>query len=169
MKTVPELLRRVRCMVWIVMVGLVISGATAIPLETELNFLTRTMGLSDQNAAGASGVAHWIWKVQDGLRQTSQRFPFMAYGTDWLAFGHFVIALAFVGALRDPVRNAWLFDFGLLACAMVIPFALVFGQLRGIPLLWRLMDSAFGVFGAIPLWLARKWTRELSGMQPKEA
>jgi hypothetical protein len=39
-------------------------------------------------------------------------------------------ALSFVGALRDPVRNRWLFDFGLIACVLVIPYALVFGALR---------------------------------------
>ena len=49
------------------------------------------------------------------------------YSTDWLAFGHFVIAIAFVGALRDPVRNRWLFDFGLIACVLVVPYAVVFG------------------------------------------
>jgi hypothetical protein len=88
-------------------------------------------------------------------------FPFLFYGTDWLAFGHFVIAIAFIGTLKDPVRNRWLFDFGLIACALVIPFALVMGGVRGIPLWWRLVDCLFGIFGAVPLWLCRKWTLEL--------
>jgi hypothetical protein len=43
----------------------------------------------------------------------------------------------------------------------VIPYALVFGGLRGILLWWRLIDCSFGVFGFIPLWFCRKWTREL--------
>jgi len=44
---------------------------------------------------------------------------------------------------------------------MVIPYALVFGGLRGIPLWWRLIDCSFGLFGFIPLWFCRKWTSEL--------
>jgi len=54
------------------------------------------------------------------------------------------------------VRNRWLFDFGLIACALVIPYALIFGGLRGIPMYWRLIDCSFGVFGAVPLWLCRR-------------
>jgi hypothetical protein len=67
-----------------------------------------------------------------------------------------------VGALRDPVRNCWLFDFGLIACVAVIPFALVFGAVRGIPFWWRLIDCSFGVFGSVPLWFCRKWVRQLT-------
>ncbi len=80
-------------------------------------------------------------------------------------FVHFVIAIVFIGALRDPVRNAWLFDFGLIACAFVIPYALIFGAIRGIPFWWRLIDCSFGIGGFIPLWLCKQWTRELSGIE----
>ena len=103
----------------------------------------------------------WLFKVRDALMNVESQYPFLFYGTDWLAFGHFVIAIVFVGALRDPVRNRWLFDFGLIACVLVVPFALVFGGLRGIPLWWRLIDCSFGVFGFVPLWLCRRWSLEL--------
>ena len=83
------------------------------------------------------------------------------YGTDWLAFGHFVIAIAFVGALRDPVGNHWRFDLGLIASGLVIPFALVFDVVVGIPVGWRLVDCSFGMFGLIPLWFWRQWVREI--------
>src|SRR4029079_19348442 len=86
-----------------------------------------------------------------GLRDTYARYPFIAYGTDWLALAHLVLAILFVGPYRDPVRNKWVIDFGLIACAAVIPLALICGPLRGIPLYWRLIDCSFGVFGAIPL------------------
>ena len=39
----------------------------------------------------------------------------------------------------------------VVACAGVIAIALISGQLRGIPLFWRLIDCSFGIFGAIPL------------------
>lgn len=139
---------RIRILLWIFIVGLVISGATAIPLETELNLLTRWFG-------GTSAMAPWFVKVRDALVDTNARYPFIAYGTDWLAFAHFVIAVAFIGPLRDPVRNIWVIEFGMIACALVVPFALVMGGVRGIPFGWRLIDCSFGVFGMIPLWLCR--------------
>jgi hypothetical protein len=80
----------------------------------------------------------------------------MAYGTDWLAFAHFVIAIAFIGPWRDPVKNVWVIEFGMIACVLVIPFALVMGQIRGIPLGWRLIDCSFGVVGFVPLWFVRR-------------
>ncbi len=66
-------------------------------------------------------MARWLFRAQDALAQTQAQHPFLFYGTDWLAFGHFMIALVFIGALCDPVRNRWLFDFGLIACVLVIP------------------------------------------------
>jgi len=96
---------------------------TAIPLQGELDLLVNFFGSNGES----SEVARWFLRVRDALAQTQAKHPFLFYGTDWLAFGHFVIALVFVGALRDPVRNRWLFDFGLIACALVIPYALVFG------------------------------------------
>jgi hypothetical protein len=153
-------LRRLRLWVAVFIVGLLLSGATAIPLETELNWLVRWSGAEQLTAAPTStdapSWAVWLVKVRDALVESNARHPFLAYGYDWLAFGHFVIALAFVGAWRDPVRNRWLFDFGLIACALVIPYALIFGGVRGIPLYWRLIDCSFGIFGAIPLWLCRR-------------
>jgi hypothetical protein len=109
-------------------------------------------------------MARWFLRIRDALAQTQAQHPFLFYGTDWLAFGHFVIAIVFIGALRDPVRNRWLFDFGLIACVLVIPYALVFGALRGIPFWWRLIDCSFGIFGFIPLWFCRKWTIELENL-----
>ena len=147
-----HLRRRIKLLTWLFIIGLVLSGATAIPLPRELNLLVNFLG----PAAG-----QWLRRVQGALTQTREHYPFLFYGADWLAFGHFVIAIAFIGAVRDPVRNRWLFDFGLIACVLVIPYALIFGGLRGIPFWWRLMDCSFGVLGFIPLWLCRKWTTEL--------
>jgi len=140
--------------------GLVVSGATAIPLETELDLLAKHLS----NTASSSSLVGWILRVRDAVHETNTHYPFMAYGTDWLAFGHFVIAVAFVGALRDPQRNVWLFTFGMIACAMVIPYAFICGALRGIPIGWRLIDCSFGVFGMAPLWFCRRWTNQLAAV-----
>src|SRR5579862_6847563 len=124
---------------WLFIVGLFISGATAIPLSHELDLAVKLLGAPDvSQVASGTGLKFWIWKVREGLDTTYPVFPFFAYGTDWLAFGHFVIAIVFIGALRDPVRNRWLYQFGLIACVLVIPYAIIFGALRGIPFYWRL-------------------------------
>jgi hypothetical protein len=87
--------------------------------------------------------------------------PFLAYGTDWLAFAHLVIAVAFIGPFIDPVRNKWIITFGLISCAGVIPLALIAGPIRGIPFPWRLIDCSFGIFGCIPLLRCRSLILDL--------
>ena len=151
----PHRLPWLKGLTWLFIIGLFISGATALPLQTELDTFAKFLGDSQ------SGFAFWIFNVRDALDHTYAAYPFLAYGTDWLAFGHFVIALAFVGALRDPVRNRWLYQFGMISCVLVMPYAMICGGVRGIPIYWRLIDCSFGVFGFIPLWLCWKWSGEL--------
>jgi hypothetical protein len=157
-------LRRVRILLTVFFIGLLVSGLTAFPLQWEIDLLKRFM----DNAPGLTnfvpGLASWINSVHAGITATYQQYPFMAYGTDWLAFAHIVIALAFLGPIRDPVRNIWVIEFGMIACVLVIPLALIFGPLRGIPIGWQLIDCSFGVIGIIPLWLARHLTRKLTCM-----
>lgn len=149
--------RRVLWLTGFFIFGLLASGVTAIPLLSETDWLAN---LLDANG-NSSAAAEWLGRVHAALLQTQSQYPFLFYGTDWLAFGHFIIAIAFIGALRDPIQNRWLFDFGLIACALIIPYALIFGGLRGIPLWWRFIDCSFGVLGFIPLWFCRSWSKEL--------
>ena len=150
-------MRKIRTVLLLFIIGLVLSGLTAFPLETELKFVAGLLPAPDQCALSA-----WIHRVRDALVETNATYPFLAYGTDWLAFAHLVIAVAFIGPLRDPVKNIWVIQFGLIACAMVIPLALIAGPIRGIPFGWRLIDCSFGVFGFIPLWIAYTWTLRLA-------
>jgi hypothetical protein len=155
-------IRRIRVWLGAFIAGLVVSGVTAFPLERELRWLTGALGSGW--AAGLAERTHllpWLERVTEALSETNGRYPFLAYGTDWLAFAHLVIAVAFLGAYRDPVRNKWLLQFGLIACAGVIPLALIAGQVRGIPIGWRLIDCSFGVFGSIPLLVCLRLTRAL--------
>ena len=159
-----QLRRRIRMLTWLFIAGLVLSGVTAIPVRWEVNLLIKFLGaeeLGSHSATDVDPLTRWLFIARNALDKLENEDPFLFYGLDWLAFGHFVIAIAFIGALRDPVRNIWLFTFGLIACVLVIPYALIFGALRGIPFWWRLIDCSFGVFGFIPLWLCRKWAREL--------
>jgi hypothetical protein len=136
---------------WIIffMIILFLSGLTAIPAETELAFLSRCF-------AADTMIGGWIEKVYTAVANTNRDYPFIAYGYDWLAFAHFVLAILFIGPLRDPVRNKWIIEFGMIACLLIIPFALIAGHFRGIPFWWRLIDCSFGVIGLIPLSICLK-------------
>jgi len=137
--------------------GLVLSGITAFPLGHEIRWLDSILHTSSLRAgANSTGLLAWVDRVSEGVTQTNARFPFIAYGTDWLAFAHLVIAVAFIGPYLDPVRNKWVVTFGLIACAGVVPLALIAGPIRGIPLGWRLIDCSFGVIGSVPLLLCRR-------------
>ncbi len=158
----PNSIRRIRGWLILFVAGLVLSGLTAFPLAWELDLLSRIAAapLSPLPALWPTLVA-WIERVNAGLQETYRLYPFMAYGTDWLAFAHLVIAIAFVGPWRDPIRNAWVIDWAMIACALVIPLALICGPLRGIPLFWRAIDCSFGVFGVIPLYICLREIRRL--------
>ena len=140
----------------VVIVGLVLSGLTAFPLLAELQLLAGWLGAP---TTGGVGPYHelqvWITRVRDGLQDMYGTHPWIAYGTDWLAFGHLVIALFFVGPLLYPRRDhRTTLLAGMIACAGVIPLAFIAGEVRGIPWGWRLIDCAFGLVGIVPLLIA---------------
>lgn len=144
---------------------LVISGLTAIPIKWGIDLLQNMVGEGTFMEQAWPAMAHWISFVHQGITEMKQEHPFIFYGTDWLAFGHIVIAIGFIGPLRDPVKNIWVIESGMIACVLVIPVAMIFGPLRGIPFFWRLLDCSFGVFGIIPLWLARNYIHQIIALE----
>lgn len=156
--------------IWLVLfiVALVLSGLTAFPLESELRWAAGILHSSPAPQL-LPGLVEWVDRVRDALIVTNGRYPFLAYGTDWLAFAHLVIAVAFIGPLREPVRNVWVIQFGIIACAGIIPLALIAGAVRGIPLGWQLIDMSFGVIGAVPLLIVYRMIRRLEREQVAEA
>jgi hypothetical protein len=153
-----------RLVLGVFIVGLVLSGVTAFPLLHELELLGQMLGVpSDATADSQTGLQFWIATVRDGLRAIHIGYPWLAYGTDWLAFAHIIIALFFIGPWRDPVPNAWVLKTGLVACAGVFFIAFICGPIRGIPLYWRFIDCSFGVFGALLLFYCLRLTRRLAG------
>jgi len=149
--------RRIRLWLIVFIVGLLLSGVTAFPLDAEVGWLDSSLHTATlQPFAEYTGLLPWVDRIHQAVRVTNNQYPFLAYGTDWLAFAHIVIAIVFIGPYIDPVRNKWIITFGLIACAGVIPLALIAGHIRGIPLGWRLIDCNFGLFGSIPLFLCRK-------------
>jgi hypothetical protein len=151
----PKKLLRIRIAILFFMLALILSGVTAFPVETELHAL---MGYRDQMPMW---LASFISTTYEGIHVTNEHYPMLAYGDDWLAFAHIVIAMAFIGPLRDPARNIWVIEWAMLACIAVIPLAMIAGPIRTIPFYWRCLDCSFGVIGIIPLWIVRRWIKQL--------
>jgi hypothetical protein len=154
--------RRIRLWLIVVIVGLVVAGVTAFPLDHETQWLVRVVDNPQTPLVGhAPWFVSWIDRVTAGIHATAQNYPFIAYGTDWLAYAHLMIAIAFLGPLRDPIRNIWVVQFGMIACASIIPLALIAAPFRGIPFWWSCLDMSFGVFGVVPLVIAYRYIRRL--------
>jgi hypothetical protein len=148
----PEL-TKIRCALGIFIGALVLSGITAFPLQHELEWLSRIPVVP--------AFDEWIVTVRDGLKDTYLKYPWVGYGTDWLAFAHLIIGLFFIAPFKDPIRNIAALRAGVAACILVIPLAVICGPLRQIPWGWRLIDCSFGIFGVIPLLYALKLTSRL--------
>src|SRR5271157_340140 len=116
------LLLRIRIWLVLFIAGLVLSGLTAFPLLHETAWLDHAFHVAPMPPAGGEATLQtWLRRVHEALETTGREYPFLSYGTDWLAFAHLVIAVAFIGPLRDPVRNKWVLVFGVIACLGVFP------------------------------------------------
>ncbi len=143
---------RYRVAMGLFILGLLISGITAFPLLHEMRLLADWLGLAkDVLPDDHTGVAFWILTIKNGLEGMYAEHPWIAYGTDWLAFGHIVIALFFVHPWLRPKESRPVIYTGIVACLLVVPLALICGPIRGIPFYWRLIDCSFGVIGIVPL------------------
>jgi hypothetical protein len=140
---IEKIERQIKKYVWIFIVGLVLSGLSAIPLVWGVDFAVDIL----EEIEFHGQIFSFMKRVQNALMFNDEHFSFMAYGTDWLAFAHFMFALLFVGLLFDAERNRFILRFGMIACVLIIPFAVFFGHAREIPWLWRMIDCSFGVIG----------------------
>jgi hypothetical protein len=150
-------MKAIRAWLVVFVVGLVISGVTAFPLVAEVRLLSEVL----RSVPAPDGLVVWVDRVRDGLVVTDENYPFIAYGTDWLAFAHLVIAMAFWGPWRDPVRNIWVIEWGMICCVGIVPLALAAGPVRQLPFWWTVIDVSFGVVGIVPLIAARRLTKRL--------
>ncbi len=122
-------MRRVRALLVFFIFALAMSGITAIPLQWELGILNRLAGPESVVGSWLPRMAEWIGRVNQGVQTEYGQYPFLAYGTDWLAFGHIVIAIAFIGPLRDPAKNLWV--FGIIPLWFVRREILAVEKLKG--------------------------------------
>jgi hypothetical protein len=132
------LTRRIRLCIWTIAAGLFLSGITAFPIQTELGWPAYSLN--------SSGLFHtWFLRVYHAVEDTNLNHPYLSYGTDWLAFAHLMLAVLFAGALKDPLRNKWIIEFGIIAAVAIFPLAFIAGCIRSVPIFWRLIDCSFGV------------------------
>ena len=137
-------------MLGIVAFGLFISGVTVWPAIPELKFAVCIAWGEGE----PSGVLHgFVLQAIEGLESVEANYPFLLYAHDWLAFAHIMLAVLFAGAIRDPVRNIWVVQCGLIMCACVPVLAAVCIPIRQLPLIWFLIDFAFAPAAALPLWI----------------
>jgi hypothetical protein len=153
-------LRRARWMLGIVVFGLLVSGITVWPAVAELKLAVR---LAWGDAEPAGGIHAFVARAIAGLEHLEATYPFLLYAHDWLAFAHIMLAVLFAGAIRDPVRNVWVVQCGLIMCAGVPVLAGICIPLRGIPLVWFPIDAAFAPAAALPLWIALRDIRRAEG------
>jgi len=145
-------------MLIIVALGLFVSGVTVWPAIPELKWglhLLQNWGLAD------STLADFTATILESLKHIEKDHPHILYGYDWLAFAHIVLAILFLGAARDPVRNKWIVECGLIMCALIPFLAGICIPLREIPWWWFFMDFAFTPLAAIPLFIALKDIRRI--------
>jgi hypothetical protein len=142
--------------------SLFLSGLTAIPVEQELSYIVDHFPFD-------GSIKGFLDEVLIGLRHTSKDYPFLFYGYDWLAFAHFMLAILFIGPFRDPVKNKWVIEFGVIACILIIPFAMIAGHFRGMPFWWRLIDCSFGIIGLLPLAICLKNIKQLEAEEKEKS
>jgi hypothetical protein len=147
-------IQTIRGLLLVFMTALFLSGLTAIPIQLELSFLLKIFSKPTQ-------FHNWLEIVLSAYQNINNDTPFLLYAYDWLAFAHFILAVLFIGPYRDPVKNIWVIEFGLIACILIFPLAFIAGSFRGIPIGWRLIDCSFGVFGFLPLWICYSKTKKL--------
>jgi hypothetical protein len=147
--------KQIRAWIIFFIIALALSGITAFAVETELSWVCSWW--PEQNSV----FYKWLYTCYQAMKDINGRYPYLAYGYDWLAFAHVVIAIAFIGPLKDPVKNIWVIEFGCIACISVIPLALIGGYIRQIPVFWRLIDCSFGVIGIIPLLICHRKIKQL--------
>ena len=164
-----SLKRRVKFLLGFFMFALIVSGLTAIPLKWEIDILENLIGNGTSMESLWSPLSSWISYVHQGITETDYKYPFIAYGTDWLAYAHIMIAIAFIGPLRDPVKNIWIIEWGMIACVSLIFVALIFGYVRGIPPLWRFLDCTFGILGFGTLFAAHKYINQIAILESSSA
>ena len=153
-----QLRKRIKVAIIITIVGLLLNGISSLPLRTELDILLR---YPDRLPPF---LLEWWTYVRQGVYETSEKYNFMRYGFDWLAFAHLIIAIAFIGPLRDPIKNQWVIQWGMIVAALSILMAFGWERMRDIPIWWSFVDAGISYIAFTVLWLCNKWIGKLKSI-----
>ena len=154
-----ELRKKIRLAIILTILGLIVSGITAFPLLAELRIMLHFKHMFP------SFLVEWWVKVRTAIKYTNDNYPLVLYGYDWLGFAHFLIALAFFGPLRDPIKNQWVVQWGMIASGLTIVMALVAEPFRDIPFFWSMVDAIIGLGAFVILWTCNKWIEALKAKE----
>ncbi len=137
--------------------GLVITALIAFPVVTNSQYLLAMAGEDTVFGRYFPEMGKWVSLAVRGIQDTEASYPFLFYMSDWMVFAHLVVAAFLYGAFIEPARNVWIIQVSIWTCLAVIPFALIAGEVRHIPLFWRLIDCSFGVICIVPLYFSLRW------------
>ncbi|HEY1040290.1 MAG TPA: hypothetical protein VGF30_12830 [Bacteroidia bacterium] len=152
----PKSLKTIKRLTVFFIISLALSGITAFPLQTELNIMQQHKNLFPEV------FQNWIMQVKEAVDHTDS---VVLYGTDWLAFAHLIIASFFIGVYKDPVKNKFIVQIGIIACLAVFPLAFICGPIRGIPFFHQVIDCCFGIIGLIPLTIIYRKIKQLESSE----
>jgi len=95
--------------IWLILfsAALIASGLTAIFAREGLQILSPFFSQGSFLWSLWPSMSEWLTLVFRAIEEVYDKYPFLAYGYDWLAFGHFIISIPFLMALRDPLRDSW--------------------------------------------------------------
>jgi hypothetical protein len=147
---------KIRLMLTVVIAGLLITTIAAFPIVTNIQLLEQVVGEGSAIGNFLPPLGEWITYASSTVAELDRQHPFLFCASDWMVFAHMVIAIVFIGPWRDPVKNIWVIEWGMIACIAIIPTALIAGEIRDIPFFWRLVDSMFGILCIIPLSISRE-------------
>lgn len=145
-------IKQIRRLIIFFIISLALSGITAFPLQTEMDFLQQHC------SSFPNFMCNWITEVNSSVSKTDS---IVLYGTDWLAFAHIIIDLFFIGVYINPVKNKFIVQVGMIACVAVFPLAFICGPIRGIPFFHQIIDCCFGIIGFVPLLIIYKKIKQL--------
>ena len=151
-------MKKIRLLLVVFMTLLILSGITAFPLRTEMDFLMLHKNSFPEKLGG------WIETIYNAVKQTPD---VVLYGTDWLAFAHIIIALFFIPVYINPIRYKANLIVAMAACGAVFILAFVCGPIRGIPFFHQLIDCSFGFIGFFPLWFVYKKVNQIETLNQK--
>ncbi|MBA3648227.1 MAG: hypothetical protein H0W62_06695 [Chitinophagales bacterium] len=154
-----NLRQKIKIAIIVTILGLISNGISAFPLQTELAIVIHKMKFLP------TFLLDWLHTVYTAVTENNNKYPFMVYGYYWLGFAHFLIAIAFLGPLRDPIRNHWVIQWGMIAALLSVVMALVIEPMREVPFFWALLDAAVAAAGFIVLWLCNRWIQKLIKMK----